>query len=66
MISISIHSLFLFFFSSYLVFIHNHKLNFAIQLDLKGNEPKELWNPKNFSESRDDRVLQADGVGVLS
>ena len=32
--------------SSYLVFIHNHKLNFAIQLDLKGNEenmePKEL------------------------
>ena len=36
----------LFFFFSYLVFIHNHKLNFAIQLDLKGNEenmePKEL------------------------
>ena len=37
---------FIFFFFSYLVFIHNHKLNFAIQLDLKGNEenmePKEL------------------------
>ena len=33
-------------FFSYLVFIHNHKLNSAIQLDLKGNEenmePKEL------------------------
>ena len=40
-----------FFNSSYLVFIHNHKLNFAIQLDLKGNEenmePKELqWEQR--------------------
>ena len=38
-------------FFSYLVFIHNHKLNSAIQLDLKGNEenmePKELqWEQR--------------------
>jgi hypothetical protein len=34
----------LFFYFSYLVFIHNHKLTSTIQLDLEGNE--ENMEPK--------------------
>ena len=52
---------------SYVFFLfHNHKLNFAIQLNLEGNkenmEPKEVqWKHKDYS------IFWADGnEGVLS